>query len=141
MVDKYKKLGKAAVFRDTSRNGLLTNFLKDYKLEFGGGKLNPSCSSCRNDYWNNYLNLFKMKQEVVCDYELHQKYSGGIQLGVNGRPIRNGEMTNEIAEELLKTHPRGALLFSKMPEVKEIEVVAEEVEEPVKKVRKRKAKK
>ena len=132
MVDKYKELGKAVVFRDKSRNGLLSNFLKDYKLEFGGGKLNPACSSCRNEYWNNYLNLFEMKQTVHCDYELHQKYSGGVKIGFNGRPIRNGEMTNEVAEELLKTHPRGKLLFSKMPEpkeIKEVEITNDVVEE------------
>lgn len=141
MTDKYLELGKAAVFRDTSRNGLLTNFLRDYKQQFGGGKLNPSCSSCRADYWNNYLNLFKMKKEVKCDYVLHKKYSGGVKLKFNGSPIRNGDMTNEQAEELLKTHPRGALLFSKMPKVKEIKVEKAEVIEPIKKTRKRKPKK
>tara|TARA_R110000851_G_scaffold73647_2_gene162431 strand:- start:200 stop:625 length:426 start_codon:yes stop_codon:yes gene_type:complete len=138
MVEKYRELGKAVVFRDISRNGLLTNFLKDYKLEFGGGKLNPSCSSCRNEYWTNYLNLFEMKEIIECDYVLHQKYSGGVKIGFNGRPIRNGEMTNEVAAELLRTHPRGELLFSKLPESKEIEVKEEVIIEPKKIKRRRK---
>ena len=59
-----------------------------------------------------------MKETIKCDYVLHAKYNG-IQLGRNGQPIRNGEMTNKIAKELLEKHPRGAALFSKMPEIKE----------------------
>lgn len=117
MIDSYLKHGKATVFRDTSKGGLLSQFLNDYRKQFGTGKLNPSCSSCRDTYWNNYENLFKMKETVQCDYVLKTKYNG-IQLGVNGQPVRNGEMTNKIAKELLDKHPRGALLFDVIPEAK-----------------------
>lgn len=112
----------AVIFRDKKRDGLLFQFLTQYKSEFGG-VLNPSCSSCRLDYWTKYQNLFNMKAEVVSLYRLKAKYNG-MQLGANGQPIRNGEMTDAIAEELLSKHPAGALLFDVMPEPK-AEVVKE----------------
>lgn len=124
MTIKYKEYGKQSVFRDKSKNGLFVNFLKDYAKHF---KINPTagCNKCLNKYWLNYLNLFVMENKVQCDYELRKKYNG-IQIGVNGNPIRNGEMTNEIAKELLEKHPRGADLFSKMPEPKEKKETTEE---------------
>tara|TARA_R110000787_G_scaffold196468_2_gene307847 strand:- start:985 stop:1374 length:390 start_codon:yes stop_codon:yes gene_type:complete len=114
MSDEFLKYGKATTFRDLSKGGLFAKFLKSYGNEFGTKKLNPSCSSCRTEYWNNYLNLFKMKTENKSKYTLKSKYNG-IQLGVNGQPIRNGEMTDKQAFELLKKHPRGAELFDVIP--------------------------
>lgn len=111
MDEKYIKLGKQQVFRNKV---VLLSFLKEYKQYFKTGNLTPSCSSCKTKYWNNYTNLFIMKEKTECDYILHQKYNG-IQLGTNGQPIRNGEMTNEIGKELLENHPRGKDLFSKIP--------------------------
>ncbi len=61
-----------------------------------------------------------MKIESKCLFKLRHKYNG-IQLGHSGRPIRNDEITNEIGLELLEKHPRGALLFEKMPSEEEIE--------------------
>lgn len=55
-----------------------------------------------------------MKTENKSKYTLKAKYNG-IQLGVNGQPIRNGEMTDKQAFELLKKHPRGAELFDVIP--------------------------
>lgn len=114
MSDEFLKYGKTTTFRDTSKGGLFGQFLKSYSIEFGNKTLNPSCSSCRTEYWNNYLNLFKMKTENKSKYTLKAKYNG-IQLGVNGQPIRNGEMTDKQAFELLKKHPRGAELFDVIP--------------------------
>lgn len=83
----------------------------------------------------------KNRKIVKCDFVLKAKYNG-IQLGTNGQPIRNGEMNNKIARELLLKHPAGALLFDKMPEgepteVKEIEVEVEVVK-PKRKARRNK---
>jgi len=128
----WVKYGKSAIFRDISKDGLLSKFLKDYKSDFGG-TINPSCSKCLNTYWNKYINSLIMSNEKIeCDYELHKKYDG-IQIEFGGEAVLNATMTNKIAVKLLKTHPRGALLFSKLPkeEVKEIKV---EVVEPTKKV-------
>lgn len=133
MTEEFLKHGKESTFRDRSRGGLFTKFLIQYNKEFGVSKLNPSCPSCRRDYWNKYLKLFEMKKKVQCSYTLHEKYNG-ISLNFGGRPIRNGEMTNEQAKELLNKHPHGAKLFSVIPELIEIkEVVNKEVKEVVKK--------
>lgn len=55
-----------------------------------------------------------MKEAIKCDYVLKLKYNG-IQLGTNGRPIRNGEITNAIGKQLIKEHPHGLALFDKYP--------------------------
>ena len=121
MNSKYKEKGYQAVFRDSSKNGLLFEFLTEYKATFGGGKLNPNCSSCRAEYWDNYLNLFTMATEKKSSYLLKAKYNG-INLTPQGRPLRNGEMTDEQAKELLEKHPAGASLFDFIPEtpIKEV---------------------
>jgi len=125
-MQNWLEYSKESIFRDTAKGGLLFLFLKDYQKEFGIKPI-ASCRKCLNSYWNNYLNLYKMENTVKCDYELHKKYNG-IQLGVNGNPIRNGEMTNEVAKELLEKHPRGEMLFSKLPKEDPKKEVTEEVE-------------
>lgn len=117
MNEKYLKYDMATVFRDTTKGGLLLNFLRDYKKHFNTGKLNPSCSSCRLEYWRNYINLFKNKEMEKSKYILKLKYNG-INLGATGQPIRNGEMTDKQAEELIKNHPKGKDLFDFIPEPK-----------------------
>jgi len=134
----WLKYDKGAIFRDKSKGGLLSIFLKEYKEQFGGS-INPSCRKCLNSYYGNYINSLNMSELVKCDYELHAKYNG-IQLGANGQPIRNGEMTNKKAKELLEKHPHGAKLFVKIPEVKEIEVVETEIVKPKRKRTTKKAK-
>lgn len=127
MTDEWLKIGRGSIFADKSKNGLLFSFLKEYKIQFKVS-VTPSCRKCLDLYWLNYEQLKTTKMEVKkaeCNYVLKAKYNG-IQLGVNGDPIRNGEMTNEIAKELLEKHPRGEQLFSFIPEDEVIET--EEVE-------------
>tara|TARA_R110002012_G_scaffold119725_1_gene268819 strand:+ start:171 stop:560 length:390 start_codon:yes stop_codon:yes gene_type:complete len=119
MDKRFLNYGMEAVFRDSSKDGLFFQFLSEYKEYFNSGKLNPACASCRKKYWSNYLKLFKMKNEVKCDYVLKAKYNG-INLTPTSQPIRNGEMTNKIALELLKKHKKGAELFEVIPEKKEV---------------------
>ena len=119
MDKRFLNYGMEAVFRDSSKNGLFFQFLTEYKKHFNSGKLNPACASCRKKYWSNYLKLFKMKNEVKCDYVLKAKYNG-INLTPTSQPIRNGEMTNKIALELLKKHKKGAELFEVIPEKKAV---------------------
>lgn len=122
----YLDKGKAAVFRDRSKGGLLVSFLREYKEQFGGGVLNVSCSKCRNDYWNNYENLFIMKEEVKCDYVLKAKYNA---IFFKGNPIRIGELTNAVAKDMLENHPAGADLFEVIPKPKP-KAKAKKKEEP-----------
>lgn len=109
----WLKYDKGAIFRDKSKNGLLFQFLQEYKEEFGGS-VNAGCHKCLERYYNNYVNSTIMSTAVKCDWTLHLKYNG-MQIGANGQPIRNGEMTNKIAKELHDWHPNGDSLFSKMP--------------------------
>lgn len=108
----WLNIGKGTIFRDKTKNGLLFEFLKEYKEEFGGS-INPNCSKCLEKYYNNYLNSLKMS-DLTHGFLLHKKYNG-ISLNVRTRPLRNGEMTEKQAIELLEKHPHGALLFEEIP--------------------------
>lgn len=113
------KNSKEAIFNDKRKGGLLVSFAVAYQKETGK-RLNVNCGKCITTAYNEMTNKFseKMaKEPVQCDYELHFKYNG-IQLGTNGDPIRNGEMTNAMARKLLKEHPHGAKLFKVIPEEK-----------------------
>ena len=115
MDKRYLDIGRQAVFRDTTKGGLLYQFIRDYKSYFNSG-FNLSCQKCKDNYWNNYKNLFKMASKEH-GYVLKKKYNG-IQLGINGNPLRNGEMTEKQAIELLSKHPKGKELFISIPEKK-----------------------
>lgn len=147
MNEEYLKYGKQTVFGDLSKDGLLFRFLSEYNAIFGEKKHNLSCTSCKNEIWNNYLNLFKMKTPKS-EYVLKAKYNG-IQDSFSGQPLRNGEITEAQALKLIKTHPKGKDLFEFIPEkvseeqtekkvakkggkkakLESIEVVAEEIKE------------
>ena len=81
--------------------------------------------------------MSEFKTGVKCDYRLHKKYEG-ITLKYNGVRIRNADLTNELAKELIAKHPHGVKLFDIIP--KEIEVKEIEVVEEIKVVPKRKRK-
>lgn len=114
------KNDKATIFNDKRKGGRLVLFAIAYQKETGK-RLNINCGKCLTSAYIEMSNKFKTnimaKEAVKCDYELHAKYNG-IQLGTNGDPIRNGEMTNAMAKKLLKEHPHGAKLFSVIPEPK-----------------------
>ena len=115
MIDIIKN-SEEKIFRDKKKGGLLVSFAIAYQKETGK-RLNVNCGKCMATAYNQMTKKYSetmAKEPVQCDYELHFKYNG-IQLGVNGDPIRNGEMTNAIAKKLLKEHPHGAKLFSKIP--------------------------
>ena len=108
----WLNIGKGTIFRDKTKNGLLFEFLKEYKEEFGGS-INPNCSKCLEKYYINYLNSLKMS-DITHGFILQKKYNG-ISLNVRTRPLRNGEMTEAQAIELLEKHPHGAKLFEEIP--------------------------
>ena len=114
MSEEFLNHSYKTVFSDTSKGGLLFRFLTEYRNHFKTGKLNPACSTCRVEYWTNYINLFKIKKMEKSKYILKSKYNG-INLGATGQPLRNGEFTDEQAKELLEKHPRGKELFEFIP--------------------------
>lgn len=136
---KWLKYDKGTIFRDNSRGGLLSQFLKDYKIKFGGS-INPSCGKCLATYYDNFYKTYTMENiEKTHGYILKLKYNG-IKSKVTGRPCRNADLTEEQAIELIEKHPHGKLLFDKIPdsyyqkfeeiavnEVAEIEVIEEVV--------------
>jgi len=120
----YKEYGKSRTFGDKSKGGLFSSFLKEYRDHFGVS-VTPGCNKCLTKYWSDYENLFIMKEEVKCAFRLKAKYNG-IQIGANGQPIRNGEMTDEIALELMNWHPLHEDLFDIVPDIEEIADVDEQ---------------
>ena len=117
----YKEYGKSRTFGDKSKGGLFSSFLKEYR-DYFGVSVTPGCNKCLTKYWSDYENIFIMnKQTVECAFRLKAKYNG-IQQGANGQPIRNGEMTDEVALKLLEWHPLHKELFDIVPD---IEIIAE----------------
>lgn len=110
---KWLKYDKATIFRDKSKGGLLSQFLKDYKAEFGGS-INPSCMKCLNTYYFNFYNLYTMEKKETHGFVLKLKYNG-IKSKITGRPYRNADLTEKQAIELIEKHPHGAELFEKIP--------------------------
>ena len=132
---KWLKYDKGSIFRDKSKNGLLSQFLKDYKAEFGGS-INPSCSKCLAKYYDDFINkyLIKMENKEKHGFVLKLKYNN-IKSKTTGKPCRNTDLTVEQAVDLLENHPHGKDLFEKIPKTYNKEV--KEVKEPVKKEVKR----
>ena len=114
MNKNWTKYDIQTIFADKRKGGLLVTFLKEYRDEFNV-VVNASCASCFKTYYKNYLNSIKPKEKMgaktTCDYELHKKYEN-ITLKFGGDRIRNSDLTNELAEQLLAEHPHGAKLFS-----------------------------
>ena len=130
MINIIKK-SKETIFRDKSKGGLLVKFTIAYNKETNT-VLNIDCPSCFAQAFKAMELKYKkpMKQGVKCEWQLYKKYNG-MQMGANGDPIRNGEMTNAVAKELHDWHPDGDSLFEIMPTQKETikdrEVKAEQV--------------
>ena len=120
----WTKYDKETIWNDKKKGGLLVTFLTDYKKEYNLKTVSASCSSCFSKYYDNYLNSKpkKMSKKAKCDYELHKKYEN-ITLKYGGERIRNRDLTNTLAKELLDKHPHGAKLFCKMPKTPKKKVI------------------
>ncbi len=113
---KWLKYDKGSIFRDKSKNGLLSQFLKDYKAKFGGS-INPSCGKCLAKYYEDFINEYsnKMENTEKHGYVLKLKYNN-IKSKTTGKPCRNADLTVEQAIDLIENHPHGKLLFDKIPD-------------------------
>ena len=111
----WTKIGKDAILKGKDENGnrYLSQFLKDYQELTGAKNLNAGCGKCLNDYYKKYL---KMKNQKKSGYVLKSKYDG-IPLNFGSRTfVSNRNMTDKLAKELIKNHPKGKGLFDKVPE-------------------------
>lgn len=112
-VKNWNKLNKFEVFENRV---LLTRFAKEYEGIFGE-RINVGCRRCLNEAYQKIINYKNKDMEKVndCDYLLKAKYEGTFW---KGNPIRNGDLTNKVGNDLLKNHKAGALLFERIPKVK-----------------------
>lgn len=120
---------------------LLELFLKDYAKEFNATTLNASCKRCLVDYLQKYKSKFLI-MDSNSKYILHKKREGlPLGFGSNIR-VNNNNITDEYAIKLISIFKESLgdsftmdYLFSKFPkeEVKNIEVVSEEVVKPIEK--------
>jgi len=92
---------------------LTISFANDFFHLFGE-KLNVGCRKCLEASYKRMINFnFKeMKKDNDCEYLLKSKYEG---IFWKGNPIRNGDLTDKVAKDLLKNHKAGKDLFEKIP--------------------------
>ncbi|SOC79821.1 hypothetical protein SAMN06296241_1358 [Salinimicrobium sediminis] len=116
----WREIDKAAIFtgKDENGNRYLSQFLKDYKDTFHPDMINAGCSKCLEDYYQKFIkHLSTMsKKDTNSGYKLRAKYNG-IPLEF-GSPVQvsNANLTDELAQKLLKNHPAGEDLFETIPE-------------------------
>lgn len=119
---RWLKIDKATIFTGNDENGnrYLSQFLKDYQQTFNPDLINAGCQRCLEDYYHKFTKyLSTMSKDTKTEYKLKAKYEG-IPLAFGSRTqVYNSNLTDEMAEELLKTHPRGKELFEVIPEKKE----------------------
>lgn len=114
----WLNIDKVVIFtgKDENGNRYLSQFLRDYKEAFGKEEINAGCPKCLDSYYTKFTkHLSKMGEKINSTYRLKAKYNG-ISLGFGSNVIvSNRNITDDLAEQLLKNHPRGKELFETMP--------------------------
>lgn len=112
---------------------LFKQFILDYERHFG--KLNIGCNLCIKDAHRKLVKKLNSRNMETPKYRLKKKYEGTFW---KGNPIRNGDLTEQVAKDLIANHPAGKLLFDILPkeDIKEDKPV-QEAPKVVKKKRKR----
>lgn len=108
----WGKVNRGSIVNDRA---LLLEFSNDYAKHFG--RLNIGCKKCIAEAFRKLINLKTNNMKTECNYLLKKKYEGVF---FEGKPIRNGDLTDKLSERLLKKHPAGASLFEIIPEAKDI---------------------
>ncbi len=101
----WSKIHKRSILKDRA---LLKEFTLDYKSKFG--KLNIGCGKCIDEA---YRKLTKKKMETP-KFKLKRKYEGIIW---KGQPVRNYDLTEKVAIDLLKNHNAKEKLFDIVPKL------------------------
>lgn len=115
----WRKLDKATIFtgKDENGNRYLSQFLRDYQKTFNPDMINAGCTKCLEDYYLTFIKfLSTMSKPKNSGYKLKEKYNG-IPLEF-GSPVfvSNSNLTDELAQKLIKKHPAGEDLFEELPE-------------------------
>ena len=93
---------------------LMQAFVDDYRKLFNQN-LEVGCRACIDNAYNRITNYKNIKMANKSGYVLKEKYSGTIW---KGRPIRNGDLSEELGKELLENHPARHNLFDSLPKGK-----------------------
>lgn len=113
----WTKIKADAVFNGKDENGVryLPEFLQDYQTTFNAVP-EGGCHKCLIRYYTQITKyLSKMNTKTKSSFKLKQMFEG-IQFGFgSNRIISNRNLTDEIAVELLDTHPHGKKLFEIVP--------------------------
>jgi hypothetical protein len=103
----WRGIDKSLILNDRA---LLKEFTLDYQAIYG--KLNIGCHKCIDEAYFKMTNPQKMQDP---DFSLKKKYEGTFW---KDKPIRNADLTLEVALDLLKNHQAGATLFDIVPKEK-----------------------
>lgn len=124
--------------KDANDCSFLQQFLIDYKKEFSVEKVNPSCQTCLKEYHNEFIKKH-YKMENNSKYELHKKREGlPLEFGSNIF-VTNQNLTDEYAFKLIERFSeinenfKLEDLFSKYPNIDNIDVVTEIIKPTFKK--------
>lgn len=118
----WSKLDKETIFKgnDAKGNRYLSQFLSDYQNTFNPESINAGCERCLEDYYNKMIKHLNMSNKNSntknSGYLLKPKYEG-IPMAFGSRKfVYNHTLTDEIAQEMIKNHPKGKALFQNIPE-------------------------
>jgi hypothetical protein len=110
---EWKNINKGSILNDRV---LLLEFSNDYEKTFNQ-KLNVGCKLCINDAYKRLISKTNtnMKSKTnECEYKLKGIYNGSIY---KSNPLRRDEMTDDLAQDLIKNHKLGIKLFESIPEI------------------------
>lgn len=112
----WGEYSKDNILKGTDENGdrLVLEFAKDYK-KLTGGDFCISCTRSIGFQLNKFLMYYGMKTNET-EYILHNKYNGLTLPGWRNRALSNYKMTEEKALHFITHHPKGKVLFKKLPE-------------------------
>ena len=119
----WLKIDKVTIFtgKDENGNRYLSQFLRDYKKALNPDMINAGCDRCLEDYYHKftkYLSTMSKNKPKNSGYILRKKYEN-IPLEFGSRTqVNNSNLTDEMAEKLIKNHPKGKELFDNIPEKK-----------------------
>lgn len=117
----WLKINKETIFsgKDENGNRYLSQFLADYEKTFHPDEINAGCKRCLDDYYKKFIKHLSMSKKDTnsenSGYILKKKYEG-IPMHFGSRKlVYSHTLTDEIAEEMLKKHPKGKELFHNIP--------------------------
>lgn len=118
----WLELDKETIFKGKDGNGnrYLSQFLSDYQKQFNPDHINAGCKRCLDDYYTKFVKHLTMSKNETksknSGYILKPKYEGIPMKFGSRKLVYSHNITDEIAEEMIKSHPKGKELFQNIPE-------------------------